>query len=510
MPYNSVVNFAVRSVACLALVCAGLFCGDLVSRPISAADPERNLQQLLKQSTGSVKIPAGVVVLHAEITLSGESHDLHVDGAGVTIQLAPEFKGRAALVVSGGHNIQIAGLTIDGNRERIHHEVGDLAPSDVPVGRFMRDNGILAENTSILRMEGLTFKNIAGYPILVSASENVRIHGVTITDSGSRNARHRNNGTGGILLEEGTHDFEVSGCELRHVLGNGIWTHSRYGSARDADGRITGNKISEVARDAIQVGHATRMTVEKNTGVRIGYPLDAVDHEAQAIPVAIDTAGNTDATKYLNNSFEEVNGKCMDLDGFHDGEVRGNSCINRQDRDEYPNGNFGIVMNNSNPDMESRNILIWGNTLDGFIYGGLALIGSGHRVSHNHFTHLNMAHCNDEAARYGCLYAAGEPDLLRSGIYLRNKAHRPAVTRDNIVEDNEVSGFGMSAKCVVLGPGVEAAQNRIANNNCMDDATVSARLQSRSITREMALTSLRMGGSSNAGKMSSSPSRQVE
>jgi hypothetical protein len=170
-------------------------------------------------------------------------------------------------------------------------------------------------------------------------------------------------------------------------------------------------------------------------------------------------------------------------------------------------------MNNSNPDMQSKNILVWGNKLDGFIYGGLALIGTGHRVSHNHFTHLNMAHCNEDAARYGCLYAAGEPDLLRSGIYLREKAHRKVVTRDNTIEDNEISGFGMSSKCVVVGPGVDAAQNRISNNQCTDDVTVSAGLvlpQTRSITREMALTSLRTGGSSNEGKTSSSPSRQVE
>jgi hypothetical protein len=436
----------------------------------------QTLRDALKQETGAVKLPAGLVVLHTEIVLPASAHDLDIDGAGATLQLAPDFSGRAALVIPGGRNVRIKGLTIDGNRDKIRHEVQDLPPSNVPFARFTRDNGILAEKTSGLRIEKITFHNIAGFPILVSASEKVRILSVNVTDSGSRNVRKRNNGTGGILLEEGTHDFEVTDCDLRNVLGNGIWTHSLYTSPRNADGRIASNHIAVIGRDAIQVGHATRVTVEKNTGVRIGYPVDAVDIEVEATPVVIDTAGNTDATQYRDNSFEEINGKCMDLDGFHDGEVRGNSCINNQAREAYPQGHYAIVMNNSNPDMQSRNILIWGNRVEGFLYGGLLVIGSGHRVSHNHFLRLNMAHCNEEAARYGCLYFPNEPDFLRSGIYLRAKAHRAADTRDNVIEDNEVNGYGIGVKCVVTGPGVSAAQNRIGNNVCTDDAPISARL----------------------------------
>ncbi len=452
----------------------------------------------------------GDIVLHHPMEITAADHDWDLDAHNARIKLAPDFQGRAAIVITGAHNIRINGVTIDGNRQQIHHAVQDLSPSDVPFANFTRDSGVLVEKASGTQLEKFTFQNIAGFAILVSASDHARILAAHVTSSGSRNARHRNNATGGILLEEGTHNFEVANCELRDVLGNGIWTHSLFPSPRNADGRITGNRVFAVARDAIQVGHATRILVEKNTGAKIGYPVDAVDREAEATPVAIDTAGNTDATQYRDNFFEEVNGKCIDLDGFHDGEVRNNSCINTEDRDAYPNGHYGIVMNNSNPRMESKNILIWGNRLEGFLYGGLVIIGSGHRVSHNHFLHLNLAHCNQEAARYGCLYAAGEPDLLRSGIYLRDKAHRAADTRDNIVEDNEISGFGMGARCVVVGPGVKVAQNRVANNNCTDDVAVSARLQAGFITRAIALTSLRTGGSSNLRNTSSSPSRQLE
>ena len=72
----------------------------------------------------------------------------------------------------------------------------------------------------------------------------------------------RNNASGGILLEEGTRDFEVRECIVRRVRGNAIWTHSNYFSPRNDGGVIAGNAIEDVARDAIQVGHATNMRVE--------------------------------------------------------------------------------------------------------------------------------------------------------------------------------------------------------------------------------------------------------
>ena len=84
-----------------------------------------------------------------------------------------------------------------------------------------------------------------------------------------------------------------------------------------------------------------------------------------AIPAAIDTAGNVDHSTYTGNRFSEINGKCIDLDGFHDGEVTRNVCTGQR--------NFGIVMNNSNPDMESSGITIADNVIDGGQYGGSSL-----------------------------------------------------------------------------------------------------------------------------------------
>ena len=167
-------------------------------------------------------------------------------------------------------------------------------------------------------------------------------------DSGSRDAAGRNNTTGGILLEEGTTDFRVTSCDFRNVRGNGVWTHSLYTSPRNARGLFADNSFDTIGRDALQVGHAFDVRVEGNTGARIGYPPDIVD----ATPVAIDTAGNVERSSFTRATvFDDINGKCIDLDGFHDGEVSRNVCCTLV-------RGYGIVMNNTNPDMQSRNIRV--------------------------------------------------------------------------------------------------------------------------------------------------------
>ena len=96
----------------------------------------------------------------------------------------------------------------------------------------------------------------------------------------------------------------------------------------------------------------------------------------------------------MGNRFEEIDGKCIDLDGFHDGEVRGNACVNRGAAASYRFGNFGIVMNNSNPDMQSRNIRVVDNMIEGPLLGGIFVIGTGHRIARNRLLDLNTAHCD--------------------------------------------------------------------------------------------------------------------
>jgi hypothetical protein len=414
--------------------------------------------------TGVFQLPAGVIEVAEEIRLPAAAHDLEIRGdpAGTVLKMSERFQGRALWVCESARRIRFTGFAVDGSRDALEVRTG-LAPYDVPFARFTRNNGILADQVEGLDISAVTFRHIAGFAVLVSRSQDVAIESVRMEDSGSRNAKGRNNATGGILLEEGTSGFRVTGCTVENVRGNGIWTHTRYGMPRSHEGTISANRFRNIGRDAIQVGHATMVRVEKNTGDHIGYPVEDVDIEGQAIPAAIDTAGDVDHTTYAGNRFDEINGKCMDLDGFHDGEIRGNTCVNARGREAYPYGNYAIVMNNSNPDMRSENIRIVENEIDGTVYGGIFVIGSNHTIAGNRMRRLNLAHCGD------CYYKADEPDMLRSGIYLGKGAERPAPARANTIEHNTISGWGMKDRCVARAPGIAPAANRVAGNICRDE-----------------------------------------
>ncbi len=410
-----------------------------------------------------VELPAGTVTLHREMLVANGT-ELRGSAAGTVLRAAGDFDGRALLVVDGA-GVTLRGFTLDGNRQELERRTG-LPPSDKPFSQFTRGNGVLAAGVSKLRIQNLRFRNIAGFAVLVSRSRDIRIEGVDVADSGSHDTRGRNNATGGILLEEGTADFQVTRSQFRNIRGNGVWTHSLFTSPRNSDGWIAFNRFADLARDAIQVGHATNVRVEDNQGTRIGYPEELVDLEDQAYPVAIDTAGDVDHSRYARNRFTEVNGKCIDLDGFHDGDVVENSCVNRPDGSLYPFGNIGILFNDSNPHTRSNRIRVVGNLLDGVKYTGILAFGTGHTIAHNRLLNVNLAHCNEAAAKSGCYYPKDEPDALRSGIYLGRGFLWREPARDIVVEDNDISGFGMKAHCIGFAPGLERGANTIRNNRC--------------------------------------------
>ncbi len=388
-------------------------------------------------------LPRGVISLKTEFVVAANT-ELRGAPSGTILRFAPGFTGRA-LIVATGSGVTLRDFTMDGDRDS-DPRFG-LPSYATTFAQFTRGNGILAENVVGLRIENVHARNIAGFAVLASRCRHVNIDRVQVQDSGSRDSAGRNNTTGGILLEEGTRDFRVTRCEFSNVRGNGIWTHSLYTSPRNSGGVIAFNRFAMIGRDAIQVGHATDVRVENNSGRAIGYPAEDVD----AIPVAIDTAGNVDHSRYAGNHFENIAGKCIDLDGFHDGEVRGNTCVNL--------ANFGIVMNNTNPDMQSRNIRVIDNVIDTARYGGIFVIGTGHRIASNRLLNLNTAHC-------GCTYSRDDPDILAAGIYLGRGAERPGPARGNIIENNEIQGYQMKTRCILNAPGVSPLWNVERENRC--------------------------------------------
>lgn len=442
----------------------------LVWWPPPAANSGDAVIRRALRTGATIELPAGVTEVQAEIEIPPDIADLEIHGAalGSTLRASDQFQGRAIFHCEHASRVRFANFAIDGNRHALEQRSG-VPGFSTPFVRFTMGNGVLAVGVASLKISNIQFANIPGFAILVSGSRDISIESVQVVDSGSRTLSGRNNATGGILLEEGTRDFTVTHCHLQNVRGNGIWTHSLATAPQNCDGLIASNHFERIGRDAIQVGHGACIRVEENTGNEIGYPLENVDMEDLATPVAVDTAGDTSYSEYARNQFSEVNGKCLDLDGFHDGKVRGNACTNHYGPEHYPDGNLGIVFNNSDPAMRSQGIELEDNTLDGSMFSGIFVIGEHHRIAHNHLRRINLAHCDGRTEQFGCNYAPDQPGLLCSGIYLASGGEYPSPARANVIEDNEISGFGMSANCINAAPGVAMAANRMANNACKDD-----------------------------------------
>jgi hypothetical protein len=417
--------------------------------------------------TGVIQLPAGVIEVTTELRLAPGAHDLDIAGAGTLFKAAKDFKGRAIFVAENARVIRFRNFSIDGNLAAFDQPM-EMAPSENAFRIFYSHNGILLDQVDGAEISDVQFAAIPSFAVIASRSSKIRIKNVLVEDSGTHNAKGRNNTTGGIVIEEGTSDFEVRESRFRRIRGNALWTHSLYTSPRLHDGLFAANRFESIGRDAIEVGAASRVRVQENTGDHIGYPPEAVDVENQGTPVAMDTAGNVDHSTYARNTFEEIDGKCIDLDGFHDGSIIENKCTNRGAPASYPFGHFGIVMNNTDPNMQSQNVEIRGNILDGTKFGGLFLIGSGHRVTGNSFLHLNNAECNENAKQFGCIYKTDEPKMLESGIYLSKGVVRLEEVRGNVIRRNTVSGHKMKSRCIAAGPGVKLSENSVGQNVCED------------------------------------------
>ena len=421
---------------------------------------------MLAFAAKEITLQPGITVLDQPMVIE-ESTQLLGAPSGSTLKASARFKGPALILAKGVTNLTIQRLKLDGNRQQLDRPF-PIAPYDKAFADFYPLNGILLDHCDGAILRDLEIRNIVNFPILVSASQHVRITSTRIEYSGSLDDKGKNNTTGGLLLEEGTADFEIRFVKLRAIRGNGIWTHSRYESPRNRDGLIQENEVNGSARDAIQIGHATNIRVLDNAMFNIGFPLDLVDVEHGGIPVGIDTAGNVDLSLYSGNLIQETNGKCIDLDGFHHGEIRSNRCFNAKPAAAYPQGHFAIVLNNTNPDMRSEEILIEDNEIEGMKYGGIFLIGRNHIVRKNRMRFLNTSHCTESHAKGNeCYFGADEPDLLRTGIYFGKGAERPDPAHNITAEQNLITGYKMDERCLGYSPAIERKTLQVSSNICV-------------------------------------------
>ncbi len=452
---------------------ASLFCLVALAASCSHARTLDDVRADLQSGKSVIELPPGKSQLDHALVIPKGSKDVELRGnaAGSTLVIGSGFTDTAAIEATGASNLTLSGFGIVGDRTELRSP-WYLPLKEAAFADYYTANGIVIRASSNVTLRQLTFSRIRAFPVIVNATAKATIDTVTIEDSGTLNADGHNNTTGGILIEEGCSGFIVRNSRFTRITGTAIWTHSYARSPRQSDGLIADNTIDTVARDAIQIGHATGVRVQRNRGWKIGFPVEYIDFPGYGTPVAIDTAGNVDHTVYADNVFTEVNGQCLDLDGFHDGEITGNHCSNvPATATQWLGLHFGILFGNHDPGATSSNIKIMGNTLQGFGYGGVFLVGDHNRIEDNRFLDVNLAHCGTQPIPAKCNAMLDEPDALRAGIYLSNDGGRATATHDNIIRNNVITGFGIAAHCIAAKQGVDLKTNTISGNTCSNAAS---------------------------------------
>lgn len=426
------------------------------------------LQKALGKGTGVITLPPGTIELDEALRVPPHAHDLEIAGSRQSVlRASPRFQGRALIVVQNAEGVRLRGFGIDGNREILERPT-EVPVASTPYSLHFQRGGILIEDSDNVTITGIEIRDVSGLAVLASRARKLKIEKVTVDESGSNNIHGVNNTSGGILIEESSQDFEVRDCTLRRIRGNGIWTRATGFGTRNMRGVIAGNRVELVGRRGIEIGHANRVRVEQNTIRSAGYPAETVDPDPNYLPAAMATLQRVDESAFVSNLATDINGRCFDLDGFHDGQVLKNTCRNRGEVQEYPQGSYALALGNSYADMDSQSVTIAGNNFDGFRLGAIFLIGHDHQVTGNTFRNLNRMHCNRGLNNIPCDLKRAEPQWTVAGIYLASGAARPAPARENLVRGNQIHGFQMKANCVRAAPGVAERGNTVAGNTCLD------------------------------------------
>ena len=282
--------------------------------------------------------------------------------------------------------------------------------------------------------------------IAIPAGRNIRIrdltldgnrdavgHIVSLPPSGTMLSRFV--GANGIVAE-GVTGLEIGPLKEVHIAGFAILVNSSHNiqihhvdvtesggfNAQRRNGATGGIALEEGTTD-FQI-HGCLLGTIRGTGITIrssergkiyenefrAVSRDAI-HVTQGSGIAIDN----NHAEQIGIPLEEVDAGgalCMRLDRFNGGQITGNTCSEA-------------------------------------LLGAVSIAGAQNKINGNHFTGLNVSRRDSP------------------GIFLASGA------KDITIENNEISGNGMSLHCVGAAPDVAAGANKVLKNDCSDEASVA-------------------------------------
>ncbi len=370
---------------------------------------------------GSIYIPGGGTysVSSVQTPLGNTPIRFFGDGATSLVKRRGTLAPGVGIFNVLGSNVSFEGFTIDGD-------------TTVPVG-LQYSSGFstalnandpmapsLTTNTSIwihgpssnFYFNRMTFQHSAGYAILLDAFTG-DINDVEVQSCIFKNNRPTLFGTspgdltygswnGGLYVNGDGRDatsgvlngLNVTGCRWSRNTGNCTWQHL-YGLVRlHSNIRHTNNSFEDCGLDGILIGGVTGGIVANNTFRRVGYitltdtdtPVPKWLPNAQA--TALDSSGIVKGVPYCDNSFLDINGGCLDLDGHSDSVISGNIArVAYPGEPEYTEDSVAIsgasgagatsygvnIGNTANTAIGGTNVSIIGNTFINLSAGAVRL-----------------------------------------------------------------------------------------------------------------------------------------
>jgi hypothetical protein len=499
--------------------------GQLLSAdtPVCPPSPDATacLQRALREAKPGTHLRLGKGVYGVAASLHVSQEDLVIEGAGdeTVLQRTGSVGGGEGLLHVQASGITLRSFLMDG-------QVG------IPQGLPYRDpaggpsvlgapihgdpmHAALLHNSSItikaavpnanvtdITIEDITIQRSGGYAILMDARYGgiryVTLRRLHLRDNqphvfGKPADLRYGSWTGGIHYQNDGRDLDFARHALvaltiedslfERISGHAIWGHGYGFDTLNEEITIRRNRFVDIGMDAVLVANARRAVVEDNHFHRIGYvasppgtaPRPAWypgtrDDGADNVPaVGIDTSGLVTDSVYQRNTMWNVNGHCIDLDGFTRGKVLANTMrvSGREDAWNYVNdrvpefgghrlGNFtkGINLSNTSAHEPTERVEIAGNRMVNL--GGFAIaLNDSQRclVQDNHIRH------------YGQIYA---PIILSNSLRSPRERHE---SRENVIRDNYIH-FYLEAACITeaddLGGGLSpvAGPNYVFDNTC--------------------------------------------
>lgn len=420
------------------------------------------------------------------------------DGPSTIIQRGADIEAGKGLFDIYGSNLEFSNLTVDGD---VLTSLGLQYGVDfMGVGGNDPLADALVLNTSFwvhggakrVRFNNVTVRHTGGYSILLDARD-ADIRDVKVLDSVFENNRPHLFGTsgddktygswtGGIFYKGdcrasedklfAVRDLTISRNAFRRNTGNCVWGHVYGFDTLHSNVKVIDNHFEDCGLDGVLIGGVSGGVVKGNDFRRVGYVCS--DDDSPSVPkylggvnaTALDTSGIVKGVNYIGNTMISINGGCIDLDGYGEGTVSGNTCkMPRSDEPEYDEDSiaslgavcYGIqTSNSSNSAWGASRVTITGNNLLNLSAGALRLYAARNCSAYGN----NIDHPADAVfppIKVGNI-GTGSYQRARGTVVQDNKIDwNPAVIAAAVQEDANGSAFEGEDKNWILG-------NKLAGN----------------------------------------------